>query len=136
MSELVDKHVRVRRELGLLHRVEVRSHTFTVDEPPEVGGSDTAASPLELLAAALGACTASTIELYAERKGWDVGAVEVDVDLAPPRAGERARFDVTLRLPAVVDPERLERLEEIGRKCPVRRTLAGADVVDRVERPG
>jgi putative redox protein len=135
VTELADKHVEIRRDGGYRHRVTVRGHAFAVDEPLALGGTDSAASPLELLAASLGACTASTIEMYAERKGWDVRSLEVDVDFSPPRSGGRGRFDVTLRLPETLDAEQVERLEWIATKCPVRRTLEGADVVERVERP-
>jgi putative redox protein len=136
VTELSHKHVEIRREEGFRHTVHVRGHRFPVDEPVELGGGDTAASPLELLAASLGACTASTIEMYADRKGWDVGGVEVDVDFSPPRSGTRARFELTLRVPAALDSAQVERLEWIARKCPVRRTLEGAEFVERVERAG
>ena len=134
MAEIADKYIEVRRDEGFRHWVTVRGHTFAVDEPAALGGTDTAASPLELLAAALGSCTASTIEMYAQRKGWDVGAVEVDVAFSPPRSGGRARFELTIRLPGGLDAEQVARLETIGRACPVRRTLEGADVVEHVER--
>lgn len=136
MSEISDKHVEIRREDGFRHRVTTRGHTFAVDEPVPLGGTDSAASPLELLAAAVGSCTASTIEMYAKRKGWDLGAVEIDVDFSPPRSGKRASFALTIRLPPGLDAEQIERLESIARACPVRRTLEGADVVERLERIG
>ena len=133
-AEIADKFVQVRRETGFRHRVSVRGHEFAVDEPETIGGTDTAASPLELLATALGACVASTIEMYAERKGWEVGSVEVDVHFAPPRKPEPARFELAIRLPAALTDEQVERLEQISRACPVRRTLEGAQVVERLER--
>ena len=51
------------------------------DEPESAGGTDTGPSPSRVVAAALAACTAITCEMYAERKGWDLGEVEVDVDI-------------------------------------------------------
>ena len=45
------------------------------------GGTDTGPRPTQLLAASLAGCTAITVEMYADRKGWDVGAIEVDVDV-------------------------------------------------------
>jgi putative redox protein len=133
VADLGHRHVEIRREGGFRHRVTARGHTFVVDEPASLGGADSAASPLELLATALGTCTISTMEMYAERKGWELGAVEAHVDFAPPRPGERARFELTIRLPAGLGDEQVERLETIGKRCPVRRTL-DADVVERVER--
>ena len=73
-----------RRENGTLqHAVEIRDHTLTTDEPDDEGGTDTGPSPQELLAASLASCTAITMEMYAQRKGWDLGDVSVDVDYEP-----------------------------------------------------
>ena len=64
-----------RRREGFAHEVEIEGgHTLLVDEPARVGGTDTGPSPGRLLAASLAACTAITIEMYAERKGWEIGA--------------------------------------------------------------
>ena len=71
-----------------------------VDEPLSVGGTDTAPSPTRLLAVSLASCTAVTVALYADRKGWDLTGLEVDVDFeGTPKAGERAHFDVAVDLP-------------------------------------
>lgn len=123
----------VRREGGFRHIVEARGHRFAVDEPREAGGGDSAPSPLELLAGALGACTAATVEMYAERKGWTLDAVEVDVLVVPAHMGEAAQIDLVLRLPSGLEPEQVERLTSISRACPVRRALEGAQVSERVE---
>ena len=120
-----------RQRDGLVHTVEVDGHEIVVDEPLDNGGTDSAPSPTRLLTAALAACTAITIELYADRKGWDVSGLEVDVDFSgAPRAGETPRFDVALTLPDDLDAEQRERIVVIAGKCPVHRTLAaGADIV-------
>ena len=68
------------------HTVQVRDHQLTVDEPIELGGDDTGPDPQELLAVSLASCTAITMEMYAARKGWDIGHVEVDVEYTPRRA--------------------------------------------------
>ena len=127
------KRVSVRRMSGLRHEVCARHHCFTVDEPLELGGSDTAASPLELLAAALATCSAATIEMYAARKGWESTGIEVDVQLIPAHGDLPAQFELVLRLPPTLPADRRERLERIARACPVRRALDGAEVVERVE---
>jgi putative redox protein len=56
-----------RRTGTFRHMVDIRSHRIGVDEPLDVGGDDSAPSPQELLAASLAACTAITIEMYAQR---------------------------------------------------------------------
>ena len=59
----------------------------TADEPKDEGGEDAGPSPQELLAASLASCTAITMEMYAQRKGWDIGDVTVDVDYEPAQRG-------------------------------------------------
>lgn len=120
---------------GLTHSIAIRDHRLTADEPRDHGGDDAGPCPEELLAAALAACTAMTIELYAQRKGWELDAVEVRAAVAPDAAGGPARVEVVLRLPAGLDDEQVERLRTIAARCPVHRTLErGAAFSDRVER--
>jgi putative redox protein len=124
------------RILGFAHDVEIEGgHTIRVDEPHGAGGADTGPSPTRLVAAALAGCTAVTIEMYAERKGWDVGAVEVDVEVEYEGYAPRS-FAVTLRLPAGLTGEQRERLLVIATRCPVHEVLAGetpVTVSDQVE---
>jgi len=123
-----------RRVAGYEHRVEVDGHELVVDEPEDQGGANAGPSPTRLLAASLASCTAITVVMYADRKGWDVGDIEVSADFEGAARGETARFDVTLRLPSSLSEDQVERLEVIARKCPVHRTLVGAvEVSDRVE---
>jgi putative redox protein len=107
------------------HNVDVRNHHLTVDEPAERGGDDEGPSPQELLAASLASCTAITMEMYAKRKGWDLGEIEVAVDYTPAERGCPTRFSLELRLPAGCTDEQRERLQVIAAKCPVHRTLEG-----------
>lgn len=107
------------------HTVDIRQHNLTVDEPQERGGSDEGPSPQELLAASLASCTAITIEMYAQRKGWEIGKVEVEVDYVPAERGCPTTFRVQLRLPPECTAEQRERLQVIAAKCPVHRVLEG-----------
>ena len=96
-------------------------HRLITDEPVEVGGEGTAPAPHELLAAALAGCVSTTLVMYARRKGWELGDVQVDVDYdhrATPR-----RCTVAITLGAELDDEQLERLEAVAAACPVRRSL-------------
>jgi putative redox protein len=123
------------REKGFRHVVKVRSHDVTIDEPAESGGTDAGPSPQELLAASLASCTAVTMEMYAQRKGWMLGDVEVAVDYTPAERGCPTRFRLTLRLPDDITDEQAERLRVIAAKCPVHRTLDGEVMFEeRVER--
>ncbi|MDX6663943.1 MAG: putative redox protein [Solirubrobacteraceae bacterium] len=115
--------------------VQVREHKFAVDEPADQGGDDSGPSPQELLAASLASCTAITMEMYAQRKGWDVGDVEVEVDYTPAERGCPTRFHLVMRFPDQLDDETVERLRVIAAKCPVHRTLDGEVMFDEsVER--
>jgi putative redox protein len=123
-----------RRIEGLAHEVEVDGHSFTSDEPEESGGSDRGPSPTRLLTASLASCTAITVVMYANRKGWEVGDLEATADFHPVPRGEPARFEVTLRIPAALTEEQVDRIKVIAGKCPVHRTLIGeVHIEDRVE---
>ena len=115
-----------RRENGTLsHAVEMRDHTVTADEPKDQGGEDTGPSPQELLAASLASCTAITMEMYAQRKGWELGDVTVDVNYEPAQRGSPTRFRMVVNFPKEVPEDQRERLMQIGAKCPVHRVLEG-----------
>ena len=126
----------VRRDDGSFkHTVQVREHQLTVDEPPELGGNDTGPDPQELLAVSLASCTAITMEMYAARKGWDIGRVEVEVQYSPAERGCPTRFELVMRLPEDLPEEQAERLRVIAAKCPVHRVLDGEVMFqERLER--
>jgi len=110
---------------SLEHQIEIGKHRLTADGPGGHGGTDAGPAPEELLAASLASCTAVTIEMYAGRKGWDIGEVVVDVDFQPAERGSLTRFAMTVRLPKELPEEQRERLMQIAAKCPVHRTLEG-----------
>lgn len=120
------------------HEIEIRQHRLTADEPQDLGGNDEGASPQEMLAASLAACTAITVEMYARRKEWEIGQIEVECSYSTPERGEPTQFDLVLRLPAGLEQEQYERLQTIAAKCPVHRTLAGetrfAERIEFIER--
>jgi putative redox protein len=117
--------VTARRREGFAHDVDIEGdHTIRVDEPESAGGTDSGPSPTRLVAAGLAACTAVTMEIYAERKGWELGAVEVEADVAYDGHLPTA-YEVTLRLPAGLSDGQRQRLLRIAAKCPVHRVLSG-----------
>ncbi|MBA2505647.1 MAG: OsmC family protein [Thermoleophilaceae bacterium] len=117
----------IARRVGgqLRHHIEMRGHRLTADEPENVGGTDAGPNPQELLAASLASCTAVTIEMYANRKGWDIGDVAVDVDYEPAQRGSPTRFEMKVKLPKELPEDQAQRLMQIAAKCPVHRTLEG-----------
>ena len=129
-------------------RVRARSHAFVADEPRDVGGLDSGPTPYDLLAAALGACTAMTLRMYADRKKLDLGRVSVTVahgkvhakDCAgcaeeiAERGGKVDRFERVITVEGGVAGELRDKILEIADKCPVHRTLeSGAAIVSRYE---
>ncbi|WP_372788487.1 OsmC family protein [Paraconexibacter sp.] len=115
--------------------VKIREHTLAADEPTDLGGQDAGPTPQELLAASLASCTAITMEMYAQRKGWDVAGLEVSCEYTPAERGCPTKFELAMRMPAQLDEEQIERLRVIAAKCPVHRTLDGEVMFDeRVER--
>jgi putative redox protein len=124
-----------RRAANLTHTVSIRDHQLIVDEPRTRGGEDEGPNPEELLAASLASCTAVTMEMYAQRKGWDIGAVEVAVQFTPAERGCPTKFGLVLRLPAHLSDEQVASLRVIAAKCPIHRTLDGEVMFsERVER--
>ena len=123
---------RATRKEGFTHTVEIRGgdHMITADEPRDAGGTDRGPSPQELLAASLASCSAVTLEMYADRKGWDIGDVSVDVTYEPAQRGSPTRFQMTVKLPKELPEDQRERLMQIVARCPVHRTLEGEVIFD------
>lgn len=113
------------------HGVRIRDHELTLDEPAASGGDDRGPTPQELLAASLAGCIAITMEMYAQRKGWELDELSVSVEYEPAERGSPTRFNVTLALPSSCTDEQRERLEVIATRCPVHRILEGEVVFDQ-----
>jgi putative redox protein len=101
--------------------IQVRHHAVVCDEAADVGGEDP--NPTEMLLGALGACVAMTLKMYAGRKGWDVGDLQVDLS----GRDENGVFVVerALHFGAPLTDEQRTRLTEIAGRCPVSRRITG-----------
>jgi putative redox protein len=116
-------------------RIEASGTSFLADEPVSVGGTGTGPSPYDLVAAGLGACTAMTLRLYADRKALPLDHVAVaishrkvhaaDCSDCEARDGRIDEFAREITLTGPLNPEDRARLREIADKCPVHRTLEG-----------
>lgn len=115
--------------------IAVPGGTIIADEPVEAGGGGTGPTPYELLSAALAACTAMTLKLYAVRKGWALPPFSVAAvhSIVPAGADGRPARDLFTRHIAFEGPlgaEEGEKLLAIADKCPVHRTLVrGFEIV-------
>ena len=108
--------------------IQMRGGTILADEPVEAGGLGTGPTPYELLSGALAACTAMTMRLYAERKGWTLPPYSVAAahSIVPAGADGTPPRDLFTRNIAFEGPltgEMEEKLLAIADKCPVHRTL-------------
>jgi putative redox protein len=107
-------------------------HRLITDEPQRLGGDGSGPAPHELFPAALAACVSTTLVVYARRKGWALRNVAVEVDYdnrSTPR-----RFELADEVDGDLSKAQLERLEQIARSCPVRRSIeAGIEFVESLE---
>jgi putative redox protein len=111
-------------------------HRLITDEPERLGGEGSAPAPHELFPAALAACVSTTLVMYAQTKGWDLGEVSVAVDYDHCSTPRRFRIDVELT--GDLDEGQLERLRRVASSCPLRRAIeAGIEFEETLEhRPG
>ena len=112
----------VHGEAGYAQKVTTAGHEIAADEPVKRGGTNTGPSPFELLLASLGACTAITFRMYAERKQWNLGGVEVKLRLL--KDGDAQRIERTIHVSGALDADQQARLLEIADKTPVTKALA------------
>jgi len=112
--------------------IEVGGHVLRSDEETDKGGDNSGAAPHELLLAALGSCTAMTLKVYAERKGWPLRDVQVTVNGESTPGG--LVISRQLILTGDLDAEQRQRLAEIADKCPVHKTLVGDIAINTTEK--
>lgn len=125
--------VKLESTINLQQLVTARRHALLTDEPVEAGGDDAGPTPYEFLLAALGGCTAMTLQLYARRKNMPLEKVAVELEESRVHAQDCRDCETTdghiteirrrIRLEGPLSPEQRQRLMEIAAKCPVHRTL-------------
>jgi uncharacterized OsmC-like protein len=133
-NETEPAHVIVRGDAtGFAQKIEIGSYRIAADEPASYGGTDTGASPYDLLLAALGACTSMTIGLYARKRNWPLANITVslrhskihakDCDDCETKEGRVDRIEREIHLTGNLTDEQRAKLMEIADKCPVHQTL-------------
>jgi uncharacterized OsmC-like protein/alpha-beta hydrolase superfamily lysophospholipase len=136
--------VRETRQGRFQQEVTVGPHRFLADEPVDAGGLDSGPGPYDLVLAGLGACTAMTLRLYAERKALPLEGVTVelshakihaaDCEACETKEGKIDRIERAIAFTGRLDADQRRRLMEIADKCPVHRTLTSEIDIRTVER--
>lgn len=134
-SKTKDPHtvtVNLRSRDGYVCDIQAGHHQLIADEPIPLGGTDLGPTPYVYLKAALGACTAMTIRMYAERKKWPLQ--DAIVTLRHSRDGNKESvFERDIKLVGALDEEQKQRLLEIADHCPVHKTLShGATILSKL----
>ena len=106
--------------------IEVGGRALVADEPPALGGQGAGFAPYDLLLAGLGACTAITLRMYADRKGWPMDSLEVGLRL---HGAQDKRIVRTLTI-AGLDEEQKARMADIAERTPVTLTLKNGLPID------
>jgi putative redox protein len=125
---------------GFRTDIQARTHALVADEPAALGGSDLGPTPYEFVLAALSGCTAMTMRMYADRKGWPLQGVEVrmrtarshelDCEQCETEDVGITRVERRVELAGPLNDEQRRRLLQIADRCPVKQTFArGIEVV-------
>lgn len=116
---------------GTAYRNDIRTgnHTLVGDEPVSAGGQDAGPAPYDYILAGLGSCTAITLQMYAERKGWTLGEVNVELTLLKNKEGE-ARIERLIHASEPLTDEQWGRLLDIASRTPVTLTLKAGAVIE------
>lgn len=128
---------------AFVSEIDAAGHALVSDEPHDLGGTDAGPSPYDYLLASLGACTAMTVRMYADRKRMALRRVCVRLTHSRSHGRDCAdcedhdtrveRIRRCIELEGELDQDERTRLLEIATRCPVHRTLAGAVEIDTVE---
>ncbi len=132
--------VTVHTGKGLCTEISVNGHTLVADEPKDLGGTDAGPDPYDYLVSALGACTAMTLRMYADRKGWPLESVTVrlehqkiharDCENCETENGKLDHIGLDIELEGDLEEGQREKLLEIAEKCPVHRTLVSEIAIE------
>ncbi len=135
-----ETRVVVRTGEGLHTEISTSEHELVADEPASLGGTEAGPTPYDYLLAALGGCTAMTLRMYADRKGWPLESVTVrlsqdrihakDCGECETEEGRIDRIGREIEMVGPLDEKQRRRLMEVADMCPVHRTLKGEVLVE------
>ncbi|OYU68242.1 MAG: osmotically inducible protein OsmC [Cytophagaceae bacterium BCCC1] len=105
--------------------IQIDNHILIGDEPTESGGTDLGPDPYEFILAGLATCTAATLRMYADRKGWDLEQITVELSLQIDKKGAAQTTNILQELHFIGDLDEIQKaaLLNIAEKCPVHKML-------------
>ena len=110
------------------HRIEVGAHLLTADEPHALGGQDAGPAPFDLYLASLASCTAITLRMYAQKKGWELGDLRARLTLSRD-ADNRLHVHRELWVTGALDDGQWQRLVDIAAKTPVTQAMRDGAII-------
>ncbi|MBL8630594.1 MAG: OsmC family protein [Rhodospirillaceae bacterium] len=111
-----------------VHNISVGGFELVTDEPARMGGQGKGPAPYDYYLASLAACTAITLRMYAEKKGWNLGQLRVNLSFRKDEAG-KAHIHRILQSDQALDDAQWARLLEIVANTPVTKTMReGAEI--------
>ena len=121
--------ISISNDKGLLQRISIGPHTLHSDVSVELGGAGSAHEPHDLFDAALGACKALTLALYAKQRGLPLEGLDVKLnrDDSQERQGIY-RLDVELTLHGALDDAQRQQLLRVADKCPIHKLMTSSEV--------
>lgn len=122
--------IRIHNDRGLLQQIEIGPHRLNADVSPELGGDGAGPEPHDLFDAALGACKALTLMLYARQKDLPLESLEVKVsrDDSEERQG-RYRLAVELELRGALQESQRQQLLRVADKCPLHKLMTATEIL-------
>ena len=101
-----------------LHHIHAGRYDLQTDEPVALGGQGQGPAPFDLYLASLSACTAITLRMYAERKGWDLGEFSAELRAEMDDEGH-LHVNRVLHATGPLDDAQWKRLLEVVANTPV-----------------
>lgn len=135
MAKMILADTTVTGASGYAQTISAAGHVLTSDEPQRRGGTNTGPAPFELMLGSLGACTAITLRMYADRKEWTLGEITVALRLIK-EGEEQPRIERKISVSEGIDVEKQAKLLEIADKTPVTKALAAGVPIQTVFEAG
>lgn len=111
--------------------IQTEIHQLIGDEPIDNGGTVLGPDSYEFILAGLATCTAATLRMYSDRKGWDLEQLEIELSLQVGREGTKQTTNILRELKFIgnLDESQKVALHNIADKCPVHKMLTNPIII-------